>query len=414
MPERTDLVAASEALALILEGARPCRSEIVPLAMASGRVLANDLKALRTQPPFNASAMDGYALRAGDVANAPAILRIIGTSAAGHPFSGFVGEGEAVRIFTGGAVPQGADTVVMQENTAAKDGIVTINKAAKTGHSVRPRGLDFALDDVLLRKGDLIDPQRLSLAAAMNHASLPVWQKPHIALAATGDELRMPGSELGEGEIIASNTFGIAAIISASGGTVTDLGIIDDKAQSLDAAFSKALAMGVDAIITTGGASVGDHDLVKPAFERLGAKFAFTKIAMRPGKPLIAGRLDHAGRVVHCIGLAGNPVSSLMATHVFVRPLIAALAGLQAETLYKLPAMLGCPLPANGDREDYMRAHARRTPDGRLEVTPFETQDSSMLALLAKASAILVRPAFAPAAKAGDPCEAIAMRAIPS
>ncbi len=412
MAERTDLVPAAQALELILEGACPAQMEMLPLARAAGRILANDLHALRTQPPFDASAMDGYALRADDLETIPSTLRIIGVSAAGHPFSGGVGKGEAVRIFTGGAVPAGADTVVMQENTTAVGEQVTVLKSSIKGHSVRPRGLDFREGDVLLHAGDQLDPQRLSLAASMNHAKVPAWRKPRIALAATGDELRFPGSQLQEGQIIASNTFGIAAIIAENGGEVVDLGIIADDPTSLHEAFQGALANGVDAIVTTGGASVGDHDLVKPAFERLGARFAFTKIAMRPGKPLIAARLGHAGRTVHFLGLAGNPVSSLMAAHVFLRPLVAALAGAQGKTRNRISAVLGCALPANGDREDHMRAAARRLADGTLEITPFETQDSSMLALLAKADAILVRPPHAPPAIPGDPCEAILMRTI--
>lgn len=410
--QRTDLVPARQALALLLEGAGPAGSETVLLAQASGRVLSTDLVALRTQPPFAASAMDGYALRASDIAHTPATLRIIGEAAAGHPFLGEVKPGEAVRISTGAPVPQGADTVVMQENAQAGGGHVVFAKPTPQGHSVRPKGLDFTEGQTLLKRGDILDPQRLSLAASMNHASLAVWRKPHIALAATGDELCLPGSTPAEGQIIASNTFGLAAIIAEAGGMVSDLGIIADRASALDQAFAKALQAGADVIMTTGGASVGDHDLVKPAFERLGASFAFTRIAMRPGKPLIAGSFRFAGRQVRCIGLAGNPVSSLIAAQVFVRPLIGALAGYPRQLNDPVSAVLGCDLPANGDREDHMRARAKRLADGTLQITPFSTQDSSMLALLAKADAILIRSPFEPAQSAGARCAAIMMRSI--
>jgi molybdopterin molybdotransferase len=409
---RTDLVPAAEALSIILDGAAPDRFEEVPLAEASGRVVSSDMAALRTQPPFRASAMDGYALRAGDVSVAPVRLRVIGQAAAGHPFDGMVGPGEAVRIFTGAPVPEGADTVQMQENTERHGDIVTILKSIATGHSVRPEGLDFREGQVLLKAGDRLDPQRLALAAAMNHALVPVWRRPLVALGATGDELRMPGSPTGPGEIIASNTFGLAAIIREAGGEVLDLGIIRDRPEDLDRAFAFALESGCSVIMTTGGASVGDHDLVKPAFERLGARFEFSKIAMRPGKPLIYGHLANGGRKVRCMGIAGNPVSSLIAGHVFVRPLISALAGFPAGSGHALEAVLGSELAPNGDREDHMRASARRLADGRIEVTPFTTQDSSMLATLARADAILIRPPFAPAAAKGAPCRAVLTRQI--
>jgi molybdopterin molybdotransferase len=409
---RDDLVPAAQALQIVLDGAAPSLGEQVPLSLAHGRVLAKDLAALRTQPPFRASAMDGYALRGADVQTAPVTLRIIGEAAAGHPFQGTLVQGEAVRIFTGAPVPDGADTVQMQENTTRQGDAVTILKPITVGHSVRAAGLDFREGDTLLRAGDVLDPQRLSLAASMNYPAVPVWRRPRIALAATGDELRLPGEATGPGEIIASNTFGLAAIIASSGGELRDLGILADDPAVLDAAFAGALDAGADVIVTTGGASVGDHDLVKPAFERLGAQFAFSKIAMRPGKPLIFGTLTYAGRTVRCLGIAGNPVSSLIAGHVFLRPLIAALGGYPPAFAAPLDAVTGCDLPANGDREDHMRASARRLCDGTLEVTPFGVQDSSMQATLARADAILVRPPFAPAAQKGEACRAVLMRNV--
>jgi molybdopterin molybdotransferase len=409
---RTDLVPAAEALSIILSGAAPSRAEKVPIAEAGGRVLSSDITALRTQPPFRASAMDGYALRAEDVTTAPARLRIIGEAAAGHPFEGVVGPGEAVRIFTGAPVPAGADTVQMQENAERQGDTVIILRTISSGHSVRAEGLDFRHGDVLLRAGDWLDPQRLALAAAMNHPALSVWAKPRIALAATGDELRVPGSATGPGEIIASNTYGLAAIIRESGGEVIDLGIIQDRPEDLDRAFALALDRGCEIIMTTGGASVGDHDLVKPAFERIGAQFEFSKIAMRPGKPLIYGHFSHDDRKVRCLGIAGNPVSSLIAGQVFVRPLVCALAGFPAGSGQPVDAVLGCDLAQNGDREDHMRAAARRLADGRIEITPFAVQDSSMLATLARADAILIRPPHAPPSAKGEPCRAVLTRTI--
>jgi molybdopterin molybdotransferase len=302
--------------------------------------------------------------------------------------------------------------VQMQENTSRDGDRVTILKPVVIGHSVRAAGLDFQTGDMLLRAGDVLDPQRLSLAASMNYPAVPVWRRPRIALAATGDELRLPGEATGPGEIIASNTFGLAALIVSAGGVLHDMGILADKPAKLDEAFHNALASGADVIVTTGGASVGDHDLVKPAFERLGAKFAFSKIAMRPGKPLIFGTLEYAGRTVRCLGIAGNPVSSLIAGHVFLRPLVAALGGHPAAFAAPQDAVLGCELPANGDREDHMRASARRLSEGTLEVTPFPMQDSSMLGALARADAILVRPPFAPPARKGEACRALLMRQV--
>ena len=409
---RTDLVPAGEALALITAGAAPLGAELVDLRNAAGRVLAKDLDANLTQPPFRASAMDGYAVRGGDVVKAGARLVIVGEAAAGHPFSGRAGPGQAVRIFTGAAVPEGADTVVMQENAIAVLDQVEITKAVTAGHSVRPEGLDFRQGDTLLRRGEVLDPQRLSLAAAMNHAQLPLWRKPIVAVAATGDELQPPGSALETGQIIASNTFGLMAVIEAAGGHIIDLGILRDHPGALDVAFEHARHLGADVIVTTGSASVGDHDLVMPAFERLGAVIAFSKIAMRPGKPLIFGKSASGGKMLYCLGLAGNPVSSLVAAHVFVRPLIAALAGLPSLAHRPMPAVLGCKLSANGDREDHMRAGARRLADGTLEVSPFKLQDSSMLATLARADAIVVRPAHANAAAKGDACRAILLKAV--
>ena len=407
---RTGLVPVPEALEIVLADAAPGAEETVALKDAAFRVLSRDLAAKRTQPPFPASAMDGYAVRAEDAATVPVTLKLIGQSAAGHPFAGEIGLGEAVRIFTGAAVPKGADTIVIQENTQAGDGSVTIEKGEAAGRHIRVAGLDFTEGDVLLERGTMLGPQQLALAASMNHARLPVYVRPKVALMATGDELVEPGGELRDGAIIASNTFGLAAIITAAGGEVIDLGIIGDTKEALTAAYEKALQAGSALIVTTGGASVGDHDLIKPVLLSLGAVLDFEKLAMRPGKPMLSGRLKRDGHEARILGLAGNPVSSLVAGNVFMRPLVGRLAGRPVRTLAPVPAVLGTGIAANDERQDYMRALATRRADGTLVVSPMEKQDSSMLGFLARADALLVRPVNAPAAKKGDECQVILLR----
>lgn len=407
---RTDLVPVPEALALILDGVGPSGEETLPLAAASGRVLSRDVAALRTQPPFPASAMDGYAVRAQDIADAPATLRIIGESSAGKAFTGSLGPAEAVRIFTGAPVPAGADTVVMQENVRREGDLAVILKAAERGKSVRAAGLDFREGDVLLRRGARLDPVRLALAASMNHAALPVFRRPKVAVASTGNELRMPGAELGPDQIVSSNAFGVAAAVAQAGGEPVDFGIVADTREALREFFRAALDSGADLVVTTGGASVGDHDLVLPLLREMGAQFLFSKVRIRPGKPLVAGSISWNGRNVRLLGLAGNPVSSLVATLVFVSPLVSALAGAPAAGPAPVDAVLGSNLGPNDERDDYLRCQARRLPGGGIEVTPFATQDSSMLATLARADALLLRPAHAPAARAGERCRAILLR----
>lgn len=406
------LVPAAKALEIILEDATPCPPETLPLSQCAGRVLATDLAALRTQPPFPASAMDGYAVRASGLASLPATLTIIGESAAGHPFTDTIAAGQAVRIFTGAPVPQGADAIAIQEDVKRVGDTATTDTAVEPGTYVRPAGLDFREGDICLKSGDALTPPKLALAASMGHAELAVVRKPLVALVATGDELHLPGSDLPEGGIIASNTFGLSAIIAAAGGEVFDLGIVRDRREALETAFRRALNEGADMIVTTGGASVGDHDLVRPAFEAVGGRMKFAKIAMRPGKPFLHGVVDQDGNKVPLLGLAGNPVSSIVAAMIFVRPLISRLAGRAEETIQPVRAVLASDLPANDEREEYMRATARRLENGSVEVTPFERQDSSMLALLARADALVIRPASAPATKKGDLVEAVLMADI--
>ncbi len=388
---------------------QPVGEESVDIAAAHGRYLARDLAAQRTQPPFPASAMDGYAVRAADL-EAGARLTVIGESAAGHRFAGCVGPGEAVRIFTGAPVPEGADTILIQENAEGVGGPHIIARQSEPqGRFIRPAGLDFREGDRLLQSGDRLDAARLALAASMGHACLPVRRRPRIGILATGDELVRPGEPCGPDQIIASNSYGLAALVVEAGGEALDLGIAADDLAALDAALDSALAHGVDALVTLGGASVGDHDLVQTALTRRGLALDFWKIAMRPGKPLMFGQM--AG--VPVIGLPGNPVSSLVCGLVFVQPLLRALLGLaDPVALPVFTVRLGRNLPANDERAEYMRATLQPATDGLPVATPFEKQDSSMLSRLAQAHALVIRPAFAPAAHAGEFAQAIPISAM--
>ncbi len=398
------LLPVADALVRILEGAAPQRTERVNLHDAAGRVLVEDILATRTQPPFNTSAMDGYAVRAADVANAPVTLRLAGVSAAGASYGKPVGHGEAVRIFTGAPLPADADAIIIQENTTPDGDKVDILQPSPAGKHIRRRGLDFAEGDVLLEAGRVLDPAALSLAAAGNHPALPVWKKPLVAIVATGDELRLPGDEPGPDQIISSNAYGVAAICAANGADVVDLGIAPDRTEAITALIQKALDARADVIVTLGGASVGDHDLAHAALTALGLELDFWKIAMRPGKPLMFGRLGQT----RCLGLPGNPVSSLICSHLFLKPMVRALAGLphlEAES----DATLGVDMGENDNRQDYVRA-ALAFVDGNRVATPFPVQDSSMLRTLADANAAIIRPPFAAQAKAGDPCRVLMLR----
>ena len=391
------LLSVEEALQRILDGVEPMPAESLPIAATGGRTLASPLAARLTQPPFDASAMDGYAVRQADVCTLPATLTEIGQAAAGHPFTGHVGAGQAVRIFTGAAVPIGADAIVVQENVS-RDGskIVVRDGVTRSGDHVRKRGFDFQAGDTLLEAGRRIGPRELSLAAAMGHGELAVRRRPRVAVLATGDELIEPGGSLGAGQIIASNHLGVAALAEATGAESRLLGIARDTRASLDAHI--AMAADADAIVTIGGASVGDHDLVEPVLEARGMALAFWKIAMRPGKPLMFGRLGQA----RVLGLPGNPVSAIVCARVFLVPLIRALLGQPGRDQGLKPARAAVALEANGPRAHYMRATSRIGADGIAEVTPVRSQDSSLLAPLAQADCLLVRPISAPAAAAGS------------
>ncbi|MER2535057.1 MAG: gephyrin-like molybdotransferase Glp [Rhizobiaceae bacterium] len=399
------LLPVADALARLLDGAGPRGAENVPIPQAADRVLAEPIRALRTQPPFDASAMDGYAVRWKDAAALPARLRVVGTSAAGHGFRGTLGEGETVRIFTGAPLPAGADSIVIQEDARVlADGLVEIAEAAQRARHVRKAGLDFRDGDLLLEAGRVLDPAALSLAAAANHASLPVHRRPLVAIIATGDELLAPGSVVGPDQIIASNGYGVAAIAAGCGARVLDLGIVPDRVDAIEAAVERAAAAGADLLVTLGGASVGDHDLVQQALAARGMSLDFWRIAMRPGKPLMFGRLGD----MRCLGLPGNPVSSLVCSHLFVKPLVSALAGRPFEADMR-DAVLGAAMGANDTRQDYVRARVARDGE-RLLATPFPTQDSSMLTTLAEANGLIVRAPFAPAVDAGAPCRVLMLR----
>ena len=399
------LLPVAEALARILEGAGPCSTETVSIGEAAGRVLAQPVIALRTQPPFAASAMDGYAVRAADVAAVPAHLRVLGTVAAGAVSQDEVGAGEAIRVFTGAPLPAGADAIAIQENVRSLgDGQIAVDQPVAAGRNVRRAGLDFSEGDALLPRGRLLDPAAVSLAAAANHARLTVWRTPLVAIIATGDELLPPGSTTGPGQIIASNGYGVAAIARQGGARVLDLGIAPDRVEAIAAKVRQAIVAGADVIVTLGGASVGDHDLVRDVLAGEGVELGFWKIAMRPGKPLMFGRLGST----RCLGLPGNPVASLVCSHLFLRPLVARLCGGDPLPGFR-EASLGAPLPANDLRQDYLRAEAELTPAGWV-ATPFGTQDSSMLRILAQANALIVREPFAPASDRGAPCRILMLR----
>jgi len=391
------LMSVAEALRQVLEHAAPLSSEPVPLADAYGRVLATDLSAQRTQPPVDVSAMDGYAVRAADVKSAPVRLRLIGEVAAGHPFEGSVGAGEAARIFTGGVVPPGADTIVIQENTTRESDVVVINQASGAGRHIRRAGLDFASGAVLLAKGRRLNDRDLALAAAMNHASLTVYRKPKLAVLATGDELVRPGAQPSIGEIVYSNGYATMALARHEGCEVVDLGIAPDRLPETVRAVRRARDVQTDILVTSGGASVGDYDLVQKALAAEGLNLSFWKVALRPGRPMMHGRLGP----MQVLGLPGNPVSSYVCGLLFLVPLIRRLTGRVDWELRLEPAQLGCDLPENDERADYLRATLAPGPDGLPVATPCPLQDSSMLAPLAKADCLLIREPHAPAAKAG-------------
>jgi molybdopterin molybdotransferase len=400
------LMPLADAIKAVLDGAQGLPEEHVALDDAAGRVLARDVAARRTQPPDDMSAMDGYAVRATD-ATPGARLRVIGEGAAGKPFGQTLQAGEAVRIFTGGVIPAGADAVVIQEDTTRDGDRVVVNEAAATGKNIRRAGIDFREGETLLKRAHRLRDRDLALAAAMNHATLAVHRRPRVALLATGDELVMPGSVPGPGQIVYSNGYMLRALARHEGARTHDLGIARDTMEDTREKVRRAIDSGVDILVTTGGASVGDHDLVQEALVAEGVEMSFWKIAMRPGKPMMHGRRG----ALRVLGLPGNPVSSYVCAILFLAPLIRALSGRTDIARPFETATLGRDVPENDQREDYLRAALSRDADGALIATPVRQQDSSMLANLSRADALIVRPPFAPAAKAGTHCQVLRLPA---
>ncbi|MGY3437156.1 MULTISPECIES: molybdopterin molybdotransferase MoeA [unclassified Marinovum] len=391
------MISVPEALDTLFSLVRPVENISVPLLQASGRVLTSDAISTRDQPPFAASAMDGYAVF-GSEAIPAAQFDVIGESAAGHRFSGTVGPGQAVRIFTGAPVPTGADRVIIQEDVTREADRITLRQTLDAGTHIRPAGGDFRIGSKLAAPRRLM-PEDIALLASMNVPRVTVARQPTVALISTGDELVMPGETPGPDQIVASNTFGLYALLQSLGASPRLLPIARDNKPSL--ALSLELAAEADLIVTIGGASVGDHDLVAQVMAEHGMDRAFYKVAMRPGKPLMAGRL---GRSM-MIGLPGNPVSAMVCGHVFLAPVIRAITGLPATLAPRKTAPLAQALPKNGPREHYMRAN--QCADG---IAPYDAQDSSLLSLLSQADALLIRPPHDASRQAGELVEFIPLQ----
>ena len=397
------MISVEEALAQCLALATPVGTETVSIAEAGARVLAAPVTATRDQPPFSASAMDGYAVR--DMEAIPGRrLKVVGEAPAGHHWPGTIGPGEAVRIFTGAPLPAGTDRVVIQEDVERDGDRITLARHLGSGMNVRPSGADFVAGSTISAPRRL-SPADVALAAAMNAPRVSVSQRPTVALIATGDELVSPGENPAPDQIIASNTYGLKARIEAEGAIARLLPIARDKRESLKQVFE--LAEGADLIVTVGGASVGDHDLVADVAEGMGLARSFYKIAMRPGKPLMAGRMGDAA----LLGLPGNPVSAMVCGELFLVPMLRTMMGLPARARARQTAELAVDLPENGPREHYMRAELSPGPT-LPAITPYGSQDSSLLTVLSGASALLVRPVSAPRARAGDKVEYVSLRAM--
>lgn len=390
------LLAVEAARAIILARAAPLGVEDVVLSDAAGRVLARDVAAGRDQPPFAASAMDGWAVRAAD---SPGRLMIVGESAAGRGFTGVVGQGQAVRIFTGAPTPAGADAVVIQED-ARREGDTVVVPHVTAQHHIRPAGLDFKAGERLLTAGVRLDPWRLALAAAAGAARLALFRRPRVAILATGEEIVAPGAAAGPDQIYDSGTTTLTALIESWGAAALPLSRVGDDAADIAAAVESAP---YDLLVTLGGASVGDHDLVKPALGRLGLRLEVESVAIRPGKPTWFGILGD-GRLV--LGLPGNPASAMVCAELFLRPLVMALQGGDA-TLALVAARSAGALAANGERETWMRARLGSGPAGELVATPFGDQDSSLVSVFAAADSLLRRPPLAPAIAPGDLVEVL-------
>jgi molybdopterin molybdotransferase len=394
------MLSVEEARARILGALQPVGAETVALSEAWNRVLAAPVRARLTQPPADVSAMDGYAVRAAD-ATEGATLRLVGAAPAGHPFAGTVGLGEAVRIFTGAVVPAGADAILLQEDAEATGENVTVGEAVRAGRWVRRAGLDFLEGEELLPAGRRLTARDIGLAAAGNHPWLSVHRAPRIGILATGDEISLPGDPVAPGGIVSSNAHALAALVRSAGGVPLVLPIARDDVSAIAAAVRSA--RGCDLLVTAGGASVGEHDLVQKALGPEGFALDFWKIAMRPGKPLIWGRLGETP----LLGLPGNPVSSLVCGIIFLWPAIVALGGRPGLAVPLRRGRLGAPLGGNDRRADFLRATLSTDSEGRRIVTPFPAQDSSMLKTMARAEALLLRAPHAPPLEPGAAVETI-------
>ena len=403
------LLPVADAQARLLDTVAPIsQTETLGLHHVDGRMLAEDLAAKLTQPPFNASAMDGYALRAVDAPQPGAILRVIGESAAGHGFDGTVGEGETVRIFTGAPVPDGADAVLIQEDAEKlEDGRIRTTFAVVAGRHIRPRGQDFAEGETVITAGTTLDFARLTLVAAMNHREVTVYRRPLVAILATGDELVSPGTPPGPNQIIGSNTFGIAALARENGADILDLGIVGDDADAIAAAVGKAQESRADILVTLGGASVGDHDLVQSTLLGAGMRLDFWKIAMRPGKPLMVGDLGD----MRVLGLPGNPISSMVCGLLFLEPLLRKL-NRRPPLSREIMARTATVLAPNDKRQDYLRARLMRDGDGNLFAESYGRQDSSMMKIFARSDCLIIRPPHAPELAVGAHTPVLLLRMI--
>jgi molybdopterin molybdotransferase len=389
------VISVEEALARLVQLLAPLPPEQVSIVDALGRVLAEDVAARRTQPPFAVSAMDGYAVRAEDLATIPAEFRIVAEVPAGAGFGGRVGPGEAARIFTGAPLPAGTDTIIIQEDAQREGSRVRILEGAARGRYVRREGLDFHEGDQLMRAGRRLTARDIGLLAAMNRPWLFVHRRPRIGILSTGDEIVMPGDPIGPHQIVSSNSLALAAFVAACGGTAVSVGNAPDDPEALRRIA--AATTGVDLLVTTGGVSVGEHDLVREALAVDGFDLDFWQIAMRPGKPLMVGRY----RGTPMLGLPGNPVSTFVCALLFLRPALDRLSGVAPSAQAAPTARLGAALPKNDRRQDYLRSRLAHAADGTLEVFPFEVQDSSMMRLLAAADCLVVRPPHAPPLAAG-------------
>ncbi len=389
------MISVDEALDRILSNCAVLNTENIAITASLGRVLAQDIASRRTQPPRDVSAMDGYAVRAEDIAVLPASVRLVGQAPAGGAYEGTVGSGEAVRIFTGGPVPAGADAIVLQEDTDVDGDVISVHEVAIPEQHIRQAGIDFSEGDVLLKKGRKLSPADVGLLASMNWPEVPVTRQPKIALMATGDELVRPGEGIGPNQIVSSNAYALAALIETHGGVAIDLGIARDDEEAIQQLASEGSA--ADVLVTMGGASVGDHDLVQSALADIGLEVDFWKIAMRPGKPLIFGRLGES----LMLGLPGNPVSSMVCAILYLVPMIRAMLGIDPASPPPVVARLGADIGANKSRQDYIRAQLVPGEDGVPVVSAFSLQDSSVLRLFAHAGALIVRPPDAPAAPKG-------------